>query len=144
MSRRPRSEEEVEAEVQSFGLTNEGAAAIVRLGNTLKGARKLQREHTELLAPGRRLHPPSPLSQSVWKQTDVKDSSQPELDAGVRGLRLEGADDEQTESPKQDSSRRVNESASSQEPAASSRPRRRALSPIQEEEDEHADASEHD
>lgn len=98
MSRRPRTEEEVEAEVQSFGLTNEGAAAIVRLGNTLKGGRKLQREHTELLAPGRRLHPPSPLSQQDWKQAEIEDNSQPELEAGIRGLRLEDADDEQTES----------------------------------------------
>lgn len=97
--RRPRTEDEVEAEVQSFGLTNEGAAAIVRLGNTLKGVRKLQREHAELLALGGRLHPPSPLSQSVWKQADIEDSSLPELETGIRGPRLEDAHDEQTENP---------------------------------------------
>lgn len=97
--RRPRTEGEVEAEVQSFGLTNEGAAAIVRLGNTLKGVRKLQREHAELLALGRRFHPPSPLSQPVWKQADIEDSSQPELEAGIRGLRLEDAHDEHIELP---------------------------------------------
>lgn len=39
----------------------------------------------------------------------------------------------------QDSSVGVNESPPSQEPAASSRPRRRALSPIQEEEEEEED-----
>lgn len=92
--RRPKTEEEVEAEVQSFGLTNESAAAIVRLGNTLKGVKKLQREHIELLAPDRRLHPPSPLSQPVWKQADIEDSSQDDLGAGICGLKLEavGAD----------------------------------------------------
>jgi hypothetical protein len=97
--RRPRTEEEVEAEVQSFGLTNESAAAIVRLGNTLNGARKLLRDHSELLAPGKRLHPPSPLSQPVWKQAEIEDSSQPELEAGIRRLRLDEADDEQAEYP---------------------------------------------
>ncbi|UKZ69369.1 uncharacterized protein TrAtP1_010377 [Trichoderma atroviride] len=123
MSRRPRTEEEAPRRLFAWGTRS-------------RGGRKLQREHAGLLAPGRRLHPPSPLSQPVWKQTDIKDSSQPELKAGTRGLRLEHANDEQTESPKQDSSPRVNESRSSQEHAASPRSRRRALSPIQEEEEE--------
>lgn len=93
-SRRPKTEEEVEAEVQFFGLSNSSAAVIVRFGNTLKGVRKLQREHIELLALGRSLHPPSPLSQSVWKQVDIEDSPQPDLEAGICGLNLEatGAD----------------------------------------------------
>lgn len=97
--RRPRTEEEVEAEVQSYGLTNESAAAIVRLGNTLKGVRKLPREPTELLTPGERLRPPSPLSQPVWKQAEIEDSSQPELEAGIRRMSLDDVDEEQTESP---------------------------------------------
>ncbi|PON26513.1 hypothetical protein TGAM01_v204523 [Trichoderma gamsii] len=141
--RRPRTEEEVEAEVQSYGLTNESAAAIVRLGNTLKGVRKLPREPTELLAPGERLRPPSPLSQPVWKQAEIEDSSQPELEAGIRRMSLDDADEEQTEYPlannapflQQDSSVGVNESLRSQEPATSPWSRSRALSPIQEEEE---------
>ncbi|PNP45565.1 hypothetical protein TGAMA5MH_02788 [Trichoderma gamsii] len=132
--RRPRTEGEVEAEVQSYGLTNESAAAIVRLGNTLKGVRKLPREPTELLAPGERLRPPSPLSQPVWKQAEIEDSSQPELEAGIRCMSLDDADEKQTEYP--DSSVGVNESPRSQEPATSPRSRSRALSPIQEEEEE--------
>ncbi|KAM0512922.1 hypothetical protein ACHAPE_008427 [Trichoderma viride] len=135
--RRPRTEEEVEAEVQSFGLTNESAAAIVRLGNTLKGSRKPPRDKAELLSPGRRVHSPSPLSQPVWKQAEIEDSSQSELEADIRRLSLDEADNEQTESS--DSSSGEDESPRSQEPAASPRTRKRALSPIQEEEEEEED-----
>lgn len=42
------------------------------------------------------MHPPSPLSQPVWKQADIEDSSQPELEAGIGSLGLEDAHDEQT------------------------------------------------
>lgn len=99
--RRPKTEEEVEAEVQFYGLTNQSAAAIVRFGNALKGARKLEREHIELLAPGRRLHPPSPLSQPVWKQADIEDSPRPQPGEEVEpcGLDLEAAGADPIESP---------------------------------------------
>lgn len=101
LPRRPKTEEEVEAEVQAYGLTNETAAAIVRLGNTLKGSRKLEREHIGLLTPGRRLHPPSPLSQPVWKQADVEDSRLPGLDVkvGIHHLKLRDKGADQTEHP---------------------------------------------
>ncbi|KAK4061065.1 uncharacterized protein Triagg1_10492 [Trichoderma aggressivum f. europaeum] len=68
--RRIKSLEEVEVELEYFGLTRQSAAAIVRLANNLKQTRKLRAAHIELLVPGRRLHPPSPLGQIVWNQTD--------------------------------------------------------------------------
>jgi hypothetical protein len=95
LPRRPKTEGEVEAEVQSLGLTNEGAAAVVRLANTLKGVRKLQREHPELLSPGRRLHPSSPLSQPVWKQVDIEDSSQLDQETEISGQESEDAGEDQ-------------------------------------------------
>ncbi|KAL7918420.1 hypothetical protein ACQKWADRAFT_323833 [Trichoderma austrokoningii] len=151
--RRPKTEEEVEAEVRSFGLTNKSAAAIVRLGNTLKRVRKLEREHVELPTPGRRLHSPSPLSQLVWKQGDIEDSRLPGLEAGMRSRKLEASSAIQAEtavgfepfngtvalfiswltlyvSVKQDSSSGVSETP------PISRFRRRALSPIQEEDED--------
>ncbi|KAL6862202.1 hypothetical protein J3F83DRAFT_716591 [Trichoderma novae-zelandiae] len=64
---------EIERELKYFGLTNQGAAAIVRLANTLKSVRKLRSSHILLLTPGRRLHPPSPLSQHVWNQDEIED-----------------------------------------------------------------------
>ncbi|PTB75120.1 hypothetical protein M440DRAFT_1439708 [Trichoderma longibrachiatum ATCC 18648] len=64
---------EVERELKLFGLTNQGAAAIVRFANTLKHVRKLRASHILLLTPGRRLHPPSPLSQHVWNQDEIED-----------------------------------------------------------------------
>ncbi|KAL6898630.1 hypothetical protein GGI43DRAFT_384920 [Trichoderma evansii] len=150
--RRPKTEEEVEAEVQFYGLTNESAAAIVRLGNTLKGVKKLEKEHTELLTPGRRLHPPSPLSQLVWNQADIEDSPQPDLEAGICGLNLEAAADpiESLDSSSLDDDSLHNKSQTalicavpgvdnippSQEPPFPSKFLRRALSPIQEEEEE--------
>lgn len=60
----------MEVELEYFGLTRQSAAAIVRLANNLKQARKLRAAHIELLVPGRRLHPPSPLGQIVWTQSD--------------------------------------------------------------------------
>ncbi|KAM0255522.1 hypothetical protein ACHAQJ_005669 [Trichoderma viride] len=78
---RAKTLEEVEEEVEALGLTNETAAAIVRLANTLKRVRKLRREHIELLTPGRRIHPPSPLSQPVWKQAETEKPPQPDGEA---------------------------------------------------------------
>ncbi|KAL7957296.1 hypothetical protein V8C34DRAFT_305832 [Trichoderma compactum] len=68
--RRSKSLEEVEVELEYFGLTRQSAAAIVRLANNLKQARKLRAAHIQLLMPGRRLHPPSPLGQVVWNQSE--------------------------------------------------------------------------
>ncbi|KAL7813551.1 hypothetical protein V8C44DRAFT_327084 [Trichoderma aethiopicum] len=68
-----RTLKEVERELKLFGLTNQGAAAIVRFANTLKNVRKLRASHILLLTPGRRLHPPSPLSQHVWNQDEIED-----------------------------------------------------------------------
>ncbi|KAL7944044.1 hypothetical protein V8C42DRAFT_358716 [Trichoderma barbatum] len=70
--RRSKSLEEVELELEYFGLTRQTAAAIVRLANNLKQTRKLRAAHIELLTPGRRLHPPSPLGQDVWNQNEVE------------------------------------------------------------------------
>lgn len=70
--RRSKSLEEVELELEYFGLTRQTAAAIVRLANTLKQTRKLRAAHIELLTPGRRLHPPSPLAQHVWNQSEIE------------------------------------------------------------------------
>ncbi|KAL7908273.1 hypothetical protein GGI35DRAFT_453757 [Trichoderma velutinum] len=70
--RRSKSLEEVEVELKYFGLTRRSAAAIVRLANNLKQARKLRAAHIELLTPGRRLHPPSPLGQIVWNQSEIE------------------------------------------------------------------------
>ncbi|KAL7931883.1 hypothetical protein V8C35DRAFT_282219 [Trichoderma chlorosporum] len=69
--RRTKSLEEVELELEYFGLSRQSAAAIVRLANNLKQTRKLRAAHIELLTPGRRLHPPSPLGQIVWNQSDI-------------------------------------------------------------------------
>ncbi|EGR47088.1 uncharacterized protein TRIREDRAFT_109320 [Trichoderma reesei QM6a] len=68
-----RTLKEIERELKLFGLTNQGAAAIVRFANTLKSVRKLRASHILLLTPGRRLHPPSPLSQHVWNQDEIED-----------------------------------------------------------------------
>ncbi|KAL6882281.1 hypothetical protein HDV57DRAFT_517306 [Trichoderma longibrachiatum] len=68
-----RTLKEVERELKHFGLTNQGAAAIVRFANTLKNVRRLRASHILLLTPGRRLHPPSPLSQHVWNQGEIED-----------------------------------------------------------------------
>ncbi|TFB01874.1 hypothetical protein CCMA1212_006480 [Trichoderma ghanense] len=68
-----RTLKEIERELKLFGLTNQGAAAIVRLANTFKSARKLRASHILLLTPGRRLHPPSPLSLHVWNQDEIED-----------------------------------------------------------------------
>ncbi|KAL9473346.1 hypothetical protein ACSS6W_007726 [Trichoderma asperelloides] len=151
--RRPKTEEEVEAEVQFYGLTNQSAAAIVRFGNALKGARKLEREHIELLAPGRRLHPPSPLSQSDWKQADIEDSPRPRLDEEVEtcGRDLEAASAGPIESPDSghlddDSDNKNSKALIYAVPGIDDIPpskelppskfRRRVLSPIQEEEED--------
>ncbi|PTB37150.1 hypothetical protein M441DRAFT_148644 [Trichoderma asperellum CBS 433.97] len=137
--RRPKTEEEVEAEVQFYGLTNQSAAAIVRFGNALKGARKLEREHIELLAPGRRLHPPSPLSQPVWKQADIEDSPRPQPGEEVEpcGLDLEAAGADPIESPALIYAvPGVDDIPAPHEPPPSLKFRRRVLSPIQEEEED--------
>ncbi|KAL7812738.1 hypothetical protein V8C26DRAFT_430545 [Trichoderma gracile] len=68
-----RTIKEIDRELKLFGLTNQGAAAIVRFANTLKCVRKLRASHILLLTPGRRLHPPSPLSQHVWNQDEIED-----------------------------------------------------------------------
>ncbi|KAL6792860.1 hypothetical protein J3E68DRAFT_428204 [Trichoderma sp. SZMC 28012] len=68
--KRMKSLEEVETELEYFGLSKQSAAAMVRLANNLKQTRKLRAAHIELLVPGRRLHPPSPLGQIVWNQSD--------------------------------------------------------------------------
>ncbi|PNP57493.1 hypothetical protein THARTR1_02491 [Trichoderma harzianum] len=68
--RRRKTLEEVEVELEYFGLTRQSAAAIVRLANNLKQARKLRAAHIGLLMAGRRLHPPSPLGQIVWTQSE--------------------------------------------------------------------------
>ncbi|KAL7794149.1 hypothetical protein V8C43DRAFT_305183 [Trichoderma afarasin] len=68
--KRMKSLEEVEVELEYFGLSKQSAAAMVRLANNLKQTRKLRAAHIELLVPGRRLHPPSPLGQIVWNQSD--------------------------------------------------------------------------
>ncbi|UKZ52692.1 hypothetical protein TrVGV298_006473 [Trichoderma virens] len=70
--RKSKSLEEVERELAYFGLTRRTAAAIVRLANNLKQTRKLRAAHIELLTPGRRLHPPSPLGQIVWNQSEIE------------------------------------------------------------------------
>ncbi|PTB63111.1 hypothetical protein BBK36DRAFT_1127113 [Trichoderma citrinoviride] len=64
---------EIERELEYFGLTNQGAACIVRFANTLKSVRKLRSSHILLLTPSRRLHPPSPLSQHAWNQDEIED-----------------------------------------------------------------------
>ncbi|KAH0489907.1 hypothetical protein TgHK011_001399 [Trichoderma gracile] len=68
-----RTIKEIDRELKLFGLTNQGAAAIVRFANTLKSVRKLRASHILLLTPGRRLHPPSPLSQHVWNQDEIEE-----------------------------------------------------------------------
>lgn len=67
-----KSLEEVEIELEYFGLSKQSAAAMVRLANNLKQVRKLRAAHIELLVPGRRLHPPSPLGQIVWNQSEAE------------------------------------------------------------------------
>ncbi|OPB46378.1 hypothetical protein A0O28_0064990 [Trichoderma guizhouense] len=67
-----KSLEEVEVELEYFGLSKQSAAAMVRLANNLKQVRKLRAAHIELLVPGRRLHPPSPLGQIVWNQSEAE------------------------------------------------------------------------
>ncbi|KAF3074357.1 hypothetical protein CFAM422_003374 [Trichoderma lentiforme] len=69
---RMKSLEEVEVELEYFGLSKQSAAAMVRLANNLKQVRKLRAAHIELLVPGRRLHPPSPLGQIVWNQSEAE------------------------------------------------------------------------
>ncbi|KAK0758009.1 hypothetical protein N5P37_009307 [Trichoderma harzianum] len=70
--KRMKSLEEVEVELEYFGLSRQSAAAMVRLANNLKQVRKLRAAHIELLVPGRRLHPPSPLGQIVWNQGELE------------------------------------------------------------------------
>ncbi|KKO99656.1 hypothetical protein THAR02_08240 [Trichoderma harzianum] len=70
--KRMKSLEEVEVELEYFGLSKQSAAAMVRLANNLKQVRKLRAAHIELLVPGRRLHPPSPLGQIVWNQSEAE------------------------------------------------------------------------
>ncbi|KAL6821639.1 hypothetical protein J3E69DRAFT_382161 [Trichoderma sp. SZMC 28015] len=70
--KRMKSLEEVEVELEYFGLSKQSAAAMVRLANNLKQVRKLRAAHIELLVPGRRLHPPSPLGQIVWNQNEAE------------------------------------------------------------------------
>lgn len=72
---RAKSLEEIEQEVHDLGLTHKTAAAIIRFANTLKQSRKLCASHIMLLTPGRRIHPPSPLSRHVWLQSEIEDDN---------------------------------------------------------------------